>query len=96
MSHGARRYLLDTRFSRIDATDPTVPAPGNTNPNFRPGRAGPETPDMWRQYDPDSIESWGRDGGGYKPGGPTGSITMNKLSAPSLRINKTISQNILP
>ena len=91
MSHGARRYLLDTRFGRRDATDPTVPAPGNTNPNFRPG-AGSGTPDMWRQHDPNGNESWERDGGGYKPG----SITMNKLNAPSLRINKTISQNILP
>jgi hypothetical protein len=91
MSHGARRYLLDTRFSRIDETNPTVPAPGNTNPNFRPG-AGSSTPDLWRQHASTGSETWGREGGGYKPG----SITMNKLNAPSLRINKTISQNILP
>lgn len=91
MSHGARRYLLDTRFSRKDATDSKVPSPGNANPNFRPG-VGSDKPDLWLQPDPNSADSWNRTGGGYKPG----SITMNKLNAPSLRINKTISQNILP
>ena len=94
MSHGARRYLLDTRFSRRDANDPAVPASGNTNPNFRPG-AGSSTPDLWRQHESTGPESWDREGGGYKPT-PTGSMTFNRLTAPSLRLNRTISQNILP
>ena len=87
MSHGARRYLLDTRFSRRDEKDPAIPIEGAANPNWRTDK------DVWLQPPSDSASSWGRTGGGYKPG----SLTISKLAASSaLKLKTTIKPYLLP
>jgi hypothetical protein len=102
MSHGIRRYLRETRFSRNNSAGEAF----STNPNKRrddistplsPQSEELKTPsiDPWNTgWEQGSDNDWVRSGGGYKSVSVPAFSISNKQN--KLQKDSTIDNNILP